>query len=306
MKEYDNLENLENSEDLENINEAEINTELKEKMNDIEIPEELSERIRMGVEKAAGEKSKNSKNKNPFKLFLDLPGIQKASFLGSVAAVLVLTVLTYTYLPVFMAVLSGSQEIPAPDRQNDFYDSSDPSKNNASAAENPGEENNRTGIALSSVGKVTITPVDYTDDGVAVDSVFEIKTSEEFSEEELRERLSVKTGETFVLSKVSEGNNSEFVLYFDEPLEANKIYNIEYSETGSRPLSFAFQTEEKFKLLSVFPANDGDNWRYNVAVDTVIELTFNEELSDIADLPDHVQISYMYDETVRITGRWEK
>jgi hypothetical protein len=279
---------------LDDLNENEINSELKEKMNDIIIPGELSDRIRTGVEKAVSE---IPPSKNPLRKFTDLSRIKKAGVLGSVAAALVICVLTYNFMPVFLSAFRFSQDGPALNGEN-----------NITAEYNATEINiaeNRTGIALSSVGRVTITPMSYTDDGVAANSLFRIETADEFSKAELLESLSVRTGESFTIIQADENNNSEFILSFDEPLDSNKIYNIEYRESGNRPLSFAFQTEENFRLLSVFPANAGDNWWYNVPADTVIELTFSEDLSDDTDLSDYVTV-FRWDGDSPVQGRWEK
>ena len=328
---------------------SEFDSKLKDKMENIKIPDELAGRVRAGVEKAALERAAEKKtSKSPFKRigksFLQLSHLEKAGVFGGIAAVLVIAILMYTYIPIYITifnninnpVIAGATDTIPKDYVLPAEEEPIAEPDTGIIVTEPGKYIDE-GIALSSVGKVTITPLSQTDNGVTVNSQFEVKTTEPFSEQELLERLSVKTGELFTvnfagtegqttplnnikqsnievdqLSKINqisetESKSTEFILSFDKPLETNKIYNIEYREDGNRPLSFAFQTEENFKLLSIFPVDEGDNWRYNVPIDTIIELTFSEELPNNIDLSDYVTIIQdYYREDGSISGRWEK
>ncbi|MDR2648318.1 MAG: hypothetical protein LBB94_01160, partial [Clostridiales bacterium] len=94
----------------------------------------------------------------------------------------------------------------------------------------------------SALGDIQITPLDFTDQGVTLDSPFLIQSKKRMDRFELENCLFIKTGELFSISDSSDTAGA-FELNFTEPLSENRVYNIVYAPEGKRPASFAFQTE---------------------------------------------------------------
>ena len=232
-------------------------------------------------------------NKNLFKrlqaAFMGFSPVKKASVLGSIAVAVLVISLLAIYLPLFDGGETPDDIDAGAEDYDDIpmlYDMRDDAI-----------------IALSSVGKINIIPLSKTDGGVSINSLFEITAAEPLSEQEMIRRLSVRTGESFTVRE-NPDSGTRFILSFDKPLSGGRIYNIEYRREGYRPLSFAFQTEEGFRLLSVFPADEGHNWQRSVPLNTTIELTFSEELRDGINLSDYAAVTNT--STNAVAGRWEQ
>ena len=120
--------------------------------------------------------------------------------------------------------------------------------------------------------KVEIIPTLNTSAGIEVDTEFLVKTGINYKVGELLNCLAVKSGESYSLSESEK--NGEYIMTLDAPLKYESIYRIEFTEGDNRPVSFAFQTVEGFKVTGTTPGNNA----YSVPVNTGIEINFNEKI----------------------------
>lgn len=121
--------------------------------------------------------------------------------------------------------------------------------------------------------KITdITPLKTTGKCVDTESAFHIETESDFSGEQLEKLLSITPAVEFSVTEENEGYN----LTFKEELPDGAIIRFEEKdEKGDTANSWAFQTEEDFKIKSVYPADKSDY----VYSDTGIEITFSTPVS---------------------------
>ncbi len=167
-----------------------------------------------------------------------------------------------------------SPEDPATSVTSESASPSDPS---SSVPEDT--EVNEDGLKLLSnrfrngEGKITdITPLKTADKCIDTESAFHIETEAEFSVEQLKSVLNVSPAVDFSLSAENEG----YSLTFNEELPDGAIIRFEEkNDKGDTANSWAFQTEEDFKVKSVYPADKSD-FVYN---DTGIEITFSTPVS---------------------------
>ncbi|MCL2158275.1 MAG: Ig-like domain-containing protein, partial [Oscillospiraceae bacterium] len=129
-----------------------------------------------------------------------------------------------------------------------------------------------------------IVPTKNTPGGIALDTEFVIKTAAPLKTTELRSCIFLDGADTGyeIRESVSEG---EYILKPTSPLKYDAVYNIEYAPKDVRPVSFAFQTIENFKVAGTIPGNNG----YNVPLNSGIEIKFNEEIA--GDFKDYFSIS---------------
>ena len=107
----------------------------------------------------------------------------------------------------------------------------------------------------SALNDIGITPYKYNDRGVSLDSPFLIKTKTRLSLDQLKNSISIKTGESFVINE-SADTAGAYEMKFNGLLDANRIYNIIFSPEGKQPVSFAFQTAPGFAAPSPAPENE--------------------------------------------------
>ncbi|MDR1689870.1 MAG: Ig-like domain-containing protein [Clostridiales bacterium] len=129
-------------------------------------------------------------------------------------------------------------------------------------------------VLPSAVSDISIIPLNSTPQGVAANSQFEITTGG-VSMDELKSYLSVKSGETFTLTKQEKDSENTYLLSFDTTLKHNKIYNLIYSPPEKTPSSYAFQTEDTFRIVGTTP----DTNTYGVPVNSGIEVVFSHEIT---------------------------
>jgi len=112
---------------------------------------------------------------------------------------------------------------------------------------------------------------------ISANSVFTVTTAAETDAETLRRYLRVTPAAEFDV----EGEGTSFTLRPRTILEANTLYRFTVTDTAVpaatllTPASFAFQTADTPRILSVFPADRAEG----VPLKTGIELTFNEVLA---------------------------
>jgi len=150
-------------------------------------------------------------------------------------------------------VVNGSEEVPRPIVQ----------------PENPYQFT----IAPSALGQIQITPLSVEGLSVARDSAFLISSeTQTLTEEYLRDFLTISGREDFLLTP--EADNA-FLLQLEEELSPMQVYNFIYSPPGMQSTSFAFQTQEVFRVVSTTPRNN----TFQIPQNTGIEVTFNRYIS---------------------------
>jgi hypothetical protein len=133
----------------------------------------------------------------------------------------------------------------------------------------------------TSASDLVITPLSQSADGVDINSAFSIQTTK--SRDEILSSLKIKSGEPFSLSEAikTDGDSLSYELTFNEPLAEDTVYNFHYY-TQSRygpDLSYAFQTQEGFRVKSSVPAKTAEDYEEHpptgIPTDTGIQLTFS-------------------------------
>ena len=151
-------------------------------------------------------------------------------------------------------------------------------------------------IAPTALGELVILPLSASNLGIEVDSSFIISSDViTLTEEHLQSFLSVRRSSelsaasadsssiNFTLESQRDGS---FLLYLDEVLTNDSIYNIIYSPPESHPLSFAFQTIDIFRITSTTPMNNV----HGVPENSGIEITFSQGLSSDSNFSDFFTI----------------
>ena len=111
--------------------------------------------------------------------------------------------------------------------------------------------------------------------GVDPDSDFIITSDSELSAADLKSIMTLSPELEYDL-RVADGG---YKLQPEGLLEPNTLYNISIQQGQGLPeLSWAFQTQDKFMVTKSFPGNESTD----VPVNTGIEITFSQEVEDIA------------------------
>ncbi len=117
---------------------------------------------------------------------------------------------------------------------------------------------------------------------IGTDSAFTVTTAEATDAETLARYLTVTPSADWEIT----GEGTEFTMRPRTALEANTVYRFRIADPEETapsllsPAAFVFQTEDVPRVASVFPADRATD----VPVNTGIEFTFSERLSDKADL----------------------
>lgn len=119
--------------------------------------------------------------------------------------------------------------------------------------------------------------------GVAADSSFKIKASEDISEKDLEASLSVSPELEIKVEKVGD---KEFKLTPVKGLEANKVYNFSI-KTDAGEVSWAYQVRDTFKIMGTLPGDKSGD----VPTNSGIEFNFSHESYDFAEFEDLFEIS---------------
>lgn len=144
------------------------------------------------------------------------------------------------------------------------------------------------GIEVSNLNslRVEIVPTRNTPDGIETDTEFIIKTSVAAKISDLIKRITVKGAEEETAYDLRESNTAgEYIMTLAAPLEYDSIYRIEYTDGISKPVSFAFQTVENFKVITTTPGKE----TYDIPLNSGIEITFNEKIG--GDFKDYFEIT---------------
>lgn len=140
--------------------------------------------------------------------------------------------------------------------------------------------------ASAVISRVEILPTRATSGGVEIDTDFIVKTGAPVKISELSGCIALKSGDRSYEYGLRESEtDGEYIMLLDAPLKYDSVYRIEYTEGENRPVSFAFQTVENFRVINTTPGNDG----YGVPVNSGIEITFNERIE--GELKDYFKIS---------------
>lgn len=119
---------------------------------------------------------------------------------------------------------------------------------------------------------------------IKTDSEFRITASKDVSPEEIRSRISISPVTEFSVAK--EKSNT-YLLTGSKPLPEGCLVKLAAAdEKGDIRDSWAFQTTEKFKIKSVYPA-DGKEY---VSIDSGIEIEFSSPV-DIESAKEHFEIT---------------
>ena len=153
------------------------------------------------------------------------------------------------------------------------------------------------GTVKVSASEISLKPTKQSSTGIQTNSEFEIESKVDIQSEQIEDAITISPEVDFEI--VEKQENRKFVIRLDEELESNEIYNIQLntendSDEGSEILSWAFQTEEKFRINSTIPGNQS----LGVPTDSSIEINFNT--SNFADISDYFSI------TPNVNGRFER
>ncbi|MCL2461308.1 MAG: Ig-like domain-containing protein, partial [Defluviitaleaceae bacterium] len=145
-------------------------------------------------------------------------------------------------------------------------------------------------VAPAALGDLTVSPLSDTDNGVLPGSKFLLTSASQITANDLSSRVSVRENGAAMpqgagLFTFAAGDNAnEYVLSFDQPLDAGAVYNLVYTENNKAPLSYAFQTADSFAVTGTTPGL----WAYGVPIDSGIEIDLNREPA--ADYANYITI----------------
>lgn len=127
----------------------------------------------------------------------------------------------------------------------------------ASASDLPSELEN-----ISPISSVKATSVSGSE--ITTDTNFKITTGKVMSVETLREALEIKPSTKYNIKKDS-GNS--FTVSFENGLEADTLYTVSSKSSGKTIYSWAFQTDNIFRILSRSPESDSIEKNGKVSID---------------------------------------
>ncbi len=132
----------------------------------------------------------------------------------------------------------------------------------------------------------SLAPVSYDETGVLPQSLYVLKgdTGE-------NPVVTVNDSITTTVTRTADGS---YTVAPDKALSFNTLYTFKLE--GETPVTWTFQTAEKFCVENFFPGNDS----YDVPVNTGIEITFSHEDFDIESVKKNFSID------PQVGGKWEK
>ncbi len=156
------------------------------------------------------------------------------------------------------SVLSGCDNGSEAPESTETYMVSDSEEASSSAIYQPGAETgNGLRLLRERISNGLITEVEaLAEEGkcIAADSAFRITASEDVSPEEIKSRISISPEMQFSIEKEQSGT---YLLNSAEPMPEGSIVKLAVAdEKGDIWDSWAFQTAEKFKIKSVYPADE--------------------------------------------------
>jgi len=122
-----------------------------------------------------------------------------------------------------------------------------------------------------------ITALSEGDGGISAGTGFRVQYMSDdvkYSEEDIKKGISVTPEIRYTVKK--EGVNS-FLLQPEAALEKNTVYS--FATAGESSFSWAFQTEDDYKIVSTTP----DSGSHHTSVDAGIEITFSHSGADLKD-----------------------
>ena len=133
------------------------------------------------------------------------------------------------------------------------------------------EEGNPTADSV-----IEVSAVKNTGHGVALNTEFLLTCSGQMSEQQIRDSIEITPQLTYTLN---EEQTDRYALKFDTELASNSI--VHFSQiAGTKPHTWAFQTEEIFRITQTLPANKENN----VPVNSGIEIGLSYlEVNNFAD-----------------------
>lgn len=137
---------------------------------------------------------------------------------------------------------------------------------------------------------VEVSALNTTGHGVKIDTGFLLKCSEPINEQEVRNSIAVTPLMNYTLKHQS-GN--QYILNFDEKLKPDSIISFKQIDTV-KPYSWAFQTENVFRVTQTLPADKSKM----VPVNTGIEISLS--YLDVADFQNSFKIE------PAVAGKYEK
>lgn len=177
--------------------------------------------------------------------------------------------------------------------------SSSVSESTSAASEKQTESEEKTSLKLlgnrerKENGLITeVEALSFDGKCIKTDCEFRITASKDVSPEEIKSRISISPESEFSVAK--EKSNT-YLLTGAKPLPEGSLVKLAAAdEKGDVRDSWAFQTTEKFKIKSVYPA-DGKEY---VSIDSGIEIEFSSPV-DIESAKEHFEI------TPALNGRFE-
>jgi len=137
---------------------------------------------------------------------------------------------------------------------------------------------------------VEVSALNTTGHGVKIDTGFLLKCSDRINEQAVRNSIAVTPSINYTLKHQS-GN--QYILKFDEKLKPDSIVSFKQIDTV-KPYSWAFQTENVFRVTQTLPADKSKM----VPVNTGIEISLS--YLDVADIQNSFKIE------PAVAGKYEK
>ena len=138
-----------------------------------------------------------------------------------------------------------------------------------------------------------VVPQQQNEQGVALDSQFQLLLSDGMSEEQIREQLQIVPHLEYTLQKADGG----WTLIPASALKEDEVYTFRVKDSKGNPLhSFAFQTQSPLKVVSTYPQDGGYLWD-----DNGIEIAFNKNIAGSAT--QLLQITPQVEGTTQVRGK---
>ena len=136
-------------------------------------------------------------------------------------------------------------------------------------------------------------PQQQNEQGVALDSQFQLLLSDGMSEEQIRNQLQIVPHLEYTLQKADGG----WTLIPASALKEDEVYTFRVKDSKGNPLhSFAFQTQSPLKVVSTYPQDGGYLWD-----DNGIEIAFNKNIAGSAS--QLLQITPQVEGVTKVKGK---
>ena len=138
-----------------------------------------------------------------------------------------------------------------------------------------------------------VVPQQQNEQGVALDSQFQLLLSDGMSEEQIRNQLQIVPHLEYTLQKADGG----WTLIPASALKEDEVYTFRVKDSKGNPLhSFAFQTQSPLKVVSTYPQDGGYLWD-----DNGIEIAFNKNIAGSAS--QLLQITPQVEGVTKVKGK---